>query len=160
MPAFMKLGDLKGESTDQGHKEWILIQSMSSPVFRSIPEGARDQQRSRGSSTLGDIVIVRELDKSSPKLAEACANGTYFKEAEIHFCVQVKKAEPYMKYLLKDPIITSYSFHGNASGDPLPTEEITVNFTAVEWTYVTVDPKTGEAKGQVPGKYNPGEGKS
>jgi len=31
--AFLKLGDIKGESTDQEHKEWIIIQSMSSPIY-------------------------------------------------------------------------------------------------------------------------------
>lgn len=161
MAAFMKLGDIKGEATDSGHNEWILIESMSSPIFRSIPEGAKDQQRTKGETTLGDIVCVRQLDKSSVKLQESCANGTFFKEVEIHFCTTVKnKQEPYLKYKLKDVIVSSYSFHGNASGDPLPSEEITLGYTEVEWTYVTIDPKTGDPAGNVPGKYNPGKGAS
>ncbi len=159
MPAFMKLGDIKGEATDSGHKEWIIIQSMSSPIFRSIPEGAKDSQRSRGETTLGDIVVVRELDKSSTKLQEACANGTFFKEVEIHFCTTVQnKQEPYLKYLLKNVIVSSYSFHGNASGDPLPSEEVTVGYSEVEWTYIVVDPETGKPKGNVPAGYKPGPG--
>ena len=161
MAAFMKLGDIKGEATDNEHKDWIIIESMSSPLFRSIPEGAKDAQRSRGDTTLGDVVVVRELDKSSTKLQEACANGTFYDEVEIHFTTQVKnKQEPYLTYLLKDVIVTSYSFHGNAAGDPLPTEEVTLGYTEVEWTYITVDPKTGDKKGNVPAKYNPGKGGS
>ena len=161
MAAFMKLGDIKGEATDTEHKDWIIIESMSSPIFRSIPEGAKDAQRSRGDTTLGDVVVVRELDKSSTKLQEACANGTFFDEVEIHFTTQVKnKQEPYLTYKLKDVIVTSYSFHGNAAGDPLPTEEVTLGYTEVEWTYITVDPKTGDKKGNVPAKYNPGKGVS
>lgn len=161
MPAFMKLGDIKGEATDSGHKDWIIIQSLSSSIFRAIPEGARDQQRTKGSTTLSDIVMVRELDKSTVELMANSANGTFFKEVEIHFCTTVKnKQEPYMKYKLSDVIITSHSFHGNSNGDPLPSEEITLGYTEIEWTYTTIDPKTGDPKGQVPGKYNPGEGKS
>jgi len=161
MPAFMKLGDIKGEATDDGHSEWIIIESMSSPIFRSIPEGAKDQQRTKGETTLGDVVVVRQLDKSSTKLQEACANGTFYKEAEVHFCSTVKnKQEPYLKYKLSDVIVTSYSFHGTASGDPLPTEEVTLGYTEVEWTYITLDPKTGDKKGNVPAKYNPGKGAS
>ena len=161
MPAFLKLGDIKGEATDDGHKDWIIIQSMSSPIFRSIPEGAKDQQRTKGETTLGDVVVSRELDKSSTKLQEACANGTFFSEAEVHFCSTVKnKQEPYLTYKLSDVIATSYSFHGNAAGDPLPSEEITLGYTEVEWTYITLDPKTGDKKGNVPGKYNPGKGAS
>jgi len=161
MPAFMKLGDIKGESTDGDHKDWILIESMSSPIFRSIPEGAKDQQRTKGETTLGDIVVVRQLDKSSTKLQEACANGTFYSEVEVHFCSQIKnKAEPYLKYKLSDVIITSYSFHGNSAGDPLPSEEVTLGYSEVEWTYITLDPKTGDPKGNVPAKYNPGKGAS
>jgi type VI secretion system secreted protein Hcp len=134
---------------------------MSSPLFRSIPSGAKDQQRTKGETTIGDVVIVRQLDKSSTKLQEACANGTFFKEVEIHLCTTVKnKQEPYLTYKFADAIITSYSFHGNASGSPLPTEQISINGSKFDWVYIVVDPKTGDNKGNVPGKYSPGEGKA
>lgn len=45
----------------------------SSPALHSIPQGAKDAQRSRGDTTLGDVVVVRELDKASPKNAETQA---------------------------------------------------------------------------------------
>jgi type VI secretion system secreted protein Hcp len=161
MPAFMKLGDVQGEATDADHQNWIIIESMSSPIFRSIPEGAKDQQRARGETTLGDVAITRQLDKSSTKLQEACANGTFFPEVEIHFCTTVKnKQEPYLKYKMKNVIVSSYSFSGMASGQPLPTEAVTLAYTEVEWTYIVVDPNTGDKKGQVPAKYNPAQGRA
>ena len=145
MPAYMKLGDIKGEATDTDHKDWIIIESMSSPIFRSVPSGAKDQQRTKGETSLGDIVVSRQLDKSSTKLQEACANGTFFKEVEIHFCSTVKnKQEPYLTYKLFDVIVSSYSFHGNSSGSPLPSEQVTLGYTKVEWTYIVIDPKTGD----------------
>ena len=161
MPAVSKLGDIKGEATDTDHKDWIIIQSMSSPIMRSVPEGAKDHQRTKGETTLGDISVVRELDKSSTKLQEACANGTFFQEVEVHFCSTVgNKQEPYLKYKLKDVIVSSYSIHANSSGDPLPSEAITLGYTEVEWTYIVLDPKTGKATGNVPAKYNPATGRS
>ncbi len=41
MAAFLKLEgmDEAGEATDKAHDKWIIIQSMSSPIFRSIPAG-------------------------------------------------------------------------------------------------------------------------
>jgi len=48
-----------------------------------------------------------------------------------------------------------YSFHGNAAGDPLPTEEMTLGYTEVEWTYISYDPK-GEPT-EIVGKYSPGK---
>lgn len=161
MAAYVKLGDIKGEATDQDHKDWIIIESMSAPIHRSIPSGAKDQQRTKGETTIGDIQLVRQLDKSSTKLQESCANGTFFKEVEIHFCSTVKnKQEPYLKYKLYDVIVTSYSFHGDASGDPLPSEQVSLGYSKVDWTYVVLDPKTGDKKGDVAAMYNPGEGRS
>ena len=161
MAAFMKLGDIKGDATDQGHKDWIRLESMSAAVHRSIPEGAKDQQRTRGHTTMGDVVVVRQLDKSSTKLQEACAKGDFFSEVEIHFCTQVKnKEEPYLKYKLSNAIVASYSFHGVESGNPLPTEEFTLNFTKAEWTYTVVNKDTGAKEGDVVGKFEPGAAKA
>jgi type VI secretion system secreted protein Hcp len=161
MPIFIKLAGVKGEATDAGHQEWVRAESLSADIFRSIAEGAKDQQRSRGHTTVGDVVVVRQLDRSSTKLQENCANGTFFDEVEIHLCTQVKNQnEPYLKYKLKNVIISGYSCHAVESGNPLPSEEVTLNCTEAEWTYVVIDPKTGDNKGSVPAKYSLGEGKS
>lgn len=158
--AFMKLGDIKGEATDNEHKDWIIIESMSSPIFRAMTtDSTTGVQRRRGDVILDDISCTKELDKSSPKIAEAICIGTVYPEVEIHFCIEVPntdgtlgtRQEPYLTYKLKDVIVTSYSFHGNAAGDPLPTEEITLGYTEVEWTYITVDPKTGDKGAPVTG---------
>lgn len=147
--AYMKLGDIKGEATDTDHKDWIIIESMSSPIFRAlVTDPATGTQRRRGDVVLGDITCVKELDKSSPKLAESLCNGTHFPEVTIHLTTEVTgsdgttRQEPYLKYKLTNVIISSYSFHGSASGDPLPSEEVTLGYTEVEWTYVVLDEDT------------------
>lgn len=57
--AFMKLGDIKGEATDNEHKDWIIIESMSSAISRTTSDKGKDAQRSRGDTTLGDVVVVK-----------------------------------------------------------------------------------------------------
>ncbi len=158
MAAYMKADPIKGQITDAGHKEWIEVSSMSAPIYRSIPAGAKDTQRTQGDTTLGDIVVSRNLDKSSVKLEEACANGTFFKEVEIHFCTQVSnKQETYLSYLLKNVIISSYSIHANEKGDPNASEQLTLAYTEVEWTYNLVNPESGKKESVVPGKFAPGK---
>jgi len=155
MPAYMKLGDIKGDVSNADHKQWITIESMSSPLYRSIPPGARNQGRTQGETTLGDIVVVKLLDQSSTKIQEACAKGDFQKSVEIHFMTDVKgKEEPYLKYTLENAIISSYSFHGNSSGSPLPTEQLTINFTKVTWTYVVINKDTGAKEGNIETKYD------
>lgn len=153
----MKLGDIQGQATDKDHKNWILMESLSSPIHRSIPPGAKDNQRSQGDTTLGDVIVVRHVDKSSTKMQEACASGKFFDSVEIHLCTQIgDKADPYMKYKLTNAVLTSYSFHGNASGDPLPSEEVSLNYEKAEWTYTAFGPD-GKSQGNVVGKYEPGK---
>ena len=161
MAAFLRLEGIEGEVTDKGHEKWVIIESMSSSIFRTIPDGAKDQQRTKGETLLGDIIVSRQLDKSSVKIQEASANGTFFPEVYIHLCTTVlNRQEPYLIYKLSDVIVSSYLVHLTSSGDPIPMENLTFGFTEVEWTYITIDPKTGDKKGNVPGKYNPGKGAS
>jgi len=159
MPAFLKLGDIEGEATEKSHSGWINVESMSSAVSRSIPNGAKDVQRSRGQTTVSDIRVVRQADKSTPKIVEACAKGKFFPEAQIEMCTNIDgKVKPYMSYTLKDVIVTSHGFFANAAGDPTPSEEVTLSFTKVEWTYKVLDNKTGGDKATVATDFDPGLG--
>jgi type VI secretion system secreted protein Hcp len=161
MSAFIKIGDIQGQATDQNHKGWILLESLNSDIVRSIPAGAKDSQRTQGETMLGDISLVRVLDKSTPKLAEACAAGTQFPEVAVHFCTTVGGAEePYLKYKLKNVVISNYSYSGNSTGDPLGSESLSLSYTEVEWTYVVINPDTLKKEGEVPGKYSPPSGKA
>ncbi len=116
MPAYIDLtqGDIKGESQEQGHKDWVYVESVSLPIFRSIQQGATGVQRSNGETSLGDIVIVKTWDSSSPKLAESVANGVYIPEVVIHLTSTInKKNVTNLEVKLNDVILTGYSFHGS-----------------------------------------------
>lgn len=156
MGAFMDFGSIKGESADAEHKEWVLVETVTAPISRSIAPGSKGVERSRGSTTAGDIVIVRKMDKSSVELWEACAKGKYFPKVEIDFCTTKDgKSQSYLKKSLHDVIVSSYSFFGSSSGDPVPTEEVTLNFAKEEITYVIRDNAKGDEKGTVAGAYDP-----
>jgi type VI secretion system secreted protein Hcp len=158
MAAYLKLDGLDGESKDKGHEKWIKIESVSWGVHRSIHEGARDEQRQRGHTTAQDIVIVRQVDKTSPKLMEQTAIGKPIKEAEVHLCNMANdKQEPYMKMKLSNVIVSSYSCHANGEGSPLPHEEVTINFTKFENTYIPFDNDKSTPSGNVVGQFDLGK---
>ena len=133
--AYMKLGDIKGESTDRDHKEWIDLLSMSHTIDRTNPNTGAARQR--GSATFGDIVVVKELDSSTPKLQESIAQGTRLASAVIDFTRSAgeERQETYLKYELKNVMISSYSFNGGSSGDQIPTDQISFNFSEIKVTY-------------------------
>jgi type VI secretion system secreted protein Hcp len=116
---FMKLGDIKGEATEEGHKDWINLLSFIEVSTTDEPF----TDRTREETSLGDIIVVKELDKSSPKLAEATLSGKTFPKVEI----QMKTSDgKYATYELTNVMITTYSVSGDA--DDRPTEEISFTF--------------------------------
>lgn len=162
MPAFIDLtkGDIKGESDEQGHKDWVYVKSISGAIMRSIAEGATGVKRSNGETSLGDIVVSKTWDTSTPKLASAVANGVFLSEVVIHLCSTInKKNVTNLEIKLKDVILSSYHFMGTSEQDPVPSEEITMNYTSIEWTYEKFD-TMGKSAGKVPGKYDTQKAKS
>jgi type VI secretion system secreted protein Hcp len=97
-------------------------------------------------------MVVKEVDKSTPKLQEAIAMGTPFPSAEIEFTKTVgregESEVPYLKWELKNVLVTSYSFSGDASGDPFPTDTISLKFGEIKVTYTELD-EEGNSKGTV-----------
>lgn len=145
--AFVKLGDIKGESTDDGHKDWINLLSVSQTIDREPRDnGASGSTRHRSSATFGDIVLVKEVDASTPKLQEAIATGEHFRDVHIDFTTEVAdKRVPYLQWELKNARITSYSFSGAADNDPIPTDQISLNFEEIKVTYTKYDENGREA---------------
>jgi len=151
MGLFLLLTGIKGESTDAKHTSWIRCDSASMPVYRSIPTGAVDQQRTKGETTLGDCSISRQLDMSSPNIMLACAQGTFYTAVNLDFTTTISgNSENYLTFIFNNAVITSYSVSGNDTGMPLPSESMSINFTGVAMTYMTINNDTGKPIGSVP----------
>ncbi len=149
LAAFLKIDGIVGDSTDPGYPEWILIDA-AMPVFRSIPGGAIDQQRTKGERSLGDVTFTRQLDKSSPKLMEACALGKFNKEILVEFTTLVRGKEvPYLTYEFHNLSFASYGIHAESSGPAKTTETLKLTYKSAELRSFQVNPDTGEQTHEV-----------
>ncbi len=137
MSGYLKIGDIKGESTDDGHKEWINLLSVSNSITRPMGAGASGSTRQRSSATFGDVVCVKEVDASTPKLQEAIADGTNFAKVNIDLCTSAEggKRIPYLQWELSHARVSSYSISGSTDGGQVPTEQISLNFEEIKVTY-------------------------
>jgi type VI secretion system secreted protein Hcp len=156
---FMKLGDIKGESTVDGHVGEIEIMSWSWGATQS------GSTRSISGLTAGkvncqDLTFTKLVDSATPNLTNAVCTGTSFPLATL-ICEKSagngKKAVQYLKIKLGSCLVSSYSV-GGANGSDTQTETITLNFAAVETTYtpMNADGTPGAAK---PVAYNVVTGK-
>jgi len=127
--------------------------------MRPVAAGASGSTRQRSSATLEDIVLVKELDKSTPKLAEAICTGVNFPKVEIHLCTSSEGGAriPYFKYELKNVRVTSYSVSGATDGGQPPTEQLSLNYEEIKWTYDELD-KENKSKGAVETTWKVEEG--
>ncbi len=145
---YVKFEGLDGEAQDKDHKGWSDILSFSQG--QSSAGGASGSTRRSGDVAFEDIVVVKELDKASPKLAEAVCQGRVFPKVEIHLTASYTDAGrvTYYAYELSNVLIASYHISGSGQGEDVPTEEISLSFEEIKAIYTEFD-ATGKAKGNV-----------
>jgi type VI secretion system secreted protein Hcp len=129
---FAKLGDIKGESIDDKHKDQIELLSWSWGVenARPRPTGGGGGQ---GKATFHDLSFTHKIDRASPLLLKACATGQHLKEATITRRKAGKGQQEFLVIKMNDVIVTSV-IEGDADGAD-QTETITLAFAKVDVEY-------------------------
>jgi type VI secretion system secreted protein Hcp len=129
---FAKIGDIKGESLDDKHKDEIEVLSFSWGVTNTqVNSGGGGA--AAGKATFQDLTIVHTFDKASPSLLKACATGTHIKDAIITHRKAGKGQQEYLIVKLNDVVITGVT-HGGSSSQPV-LENVTLAFAKVDMEY-------------------------
>jgi type VI secretion system secreted protein Hcp len=151
---FIRFDGVDGEAQNKDHIGWCNALSFSQG--QSSPEGIIGS-RERGDVVFEDIVVIKELDKASPKLAEAVCNGNVFPRVEIHLTKSYAGLVTYYTYELKNVLIVGYRIGGSGYSEHIPTEEISLSFEEIKATYTEFD-EGGRAKGNVEYEWRLEEG--
>ena len=149
MAGYIKFDGIDGEAKDKEHDKWSDILAVTQGV--SKPGGAATgPTRRRGDTIMDDIIVTKELDKSSPKIAEAVCKGKVFPKVEIHLTASYTDAGrvTYYAYELTNVQVTSYNFSGSGQSEQVPTEDMSLNFEEIKSTYTETD-ETGSEKGKI-----------
>ncbi len=150
--AFLKLGDLKGESIVDGHEEEIQVlswnwgMSQAGTTHRGTGGGA-------GKVDVQDMTISKCADTASPNLAMACCNGKHFEEATLTVRKAGEKPLDFLTITMKDVIITSVQ-EGGAMGAEEVDETVALNFAEFKYSYQPQDNKGAKAGGAVEIEYD------
>ena len=128
---FAKIGDIKGESLDDKHKDEIEVLSFSWGVANAATTGAGGA--GAGRATFHDLSFTHAIDKASPRLLQACATGTHLKEATITHRKAGKGQQEYLVIKMNDIIITSVSLGDNSGAAGL--ENVSFAFSKIDLEY-------------------------
>ena len=130
---FIKIDKITGESRDSKHKNEIDVLSWSWGASQSgsfhVGGGG-----GAGKVNIQDLSITKWVDASSADLLKACSKGTHIPKALLTVRKAGDKPLEYIKILMEKVMVTSVSTGGSGGEDRL-TENVTLNFAKVDFTY-------------------------
>lgn len=132
-----------GESKEQNHVDWIVLNSCDFEATRSVPENARAAQRTRGETDLANVNGEMDQNRASMKMMQNAASGVIYDKVTIHFCRAGSDAssgmETYWEVILEDALVVKYAT--TASGEDVPTDTFEFNYSKIRMDYKIADTK-------------------
>ena len=136
---FLKIEGIEGESKDHKHKNEIDLESWSWGETNS-GTGHTGGGGGGGKVQMQDFHFVMKMNKASPKLFLACANGEHLKKAVLTCRKAGKDQQEYLVVTMSDNLVSSYQSGGSSHGDIVPTDQISMNFSKIEFDYKMQNP--------------------
>lgn len=157
--AFVHIAGIPGDATDVRFKEWTQVYSFS-------------HDESMGDTVVGstmtkvefaDVLIVKALDKGSPKLNLACAKGSRIPSVVIAFVRTTGDKAIFYRIIMTDVLVTGVRPSGTTllgsmnlpspKASTVPTEDVTLRATSIQWEYIPVDAQ-GQPVGSVKANWD------
>lgn len=148
---FLKIEGIPGESIDKVQKGSHEILSYSWGLSQSSGRRTSGGGASSGALSMQDFHFVLPVDGASDELAAAVASGKHFPTASL-VVRNPGDAGSFLKYQLKDVLITSYREQGTNDGQPL--DEFTLNFTSLSEAYLDDDGTLDQIPAPVTGGWS------
>ena len=123
---------IEGESTIAGYEKQISIEKPVLALSNEVQMGGTFPGRTSGRPSAQDITIQKQVDKTTPVFAKACATGQPLESVKIHAVRQDEKVQKNLEYEtveLGDVVVSS--IHIDASGG-IPQERLTLNYSKIK----------------------------
>ena len=130
----LEIEGIKGESKDSKHPNTIEIESFS---WGNTNDGSASHGSGAGAGKVHfqDVHFTSQVNKASPELALACANGKHFKKAQLFVRKQGEQQQDYYIVTLEDFIVSSYQSGGSNGSNHLPADQFALNFAKIKFEY-------------------------
>lgn len=128
--AYIKFDGVDGESKESGFEGYVKIDFVKIEIQRT------DDGRAGGIEFKNPVVRF-PVEQASPTLMLACATGEILPSATVVLTRPDGAGNElaYYKITFTNVSVSSYSSTGTGGTAP-PTEEVTLGYTEVEWTYI------------------------
>lgn len=138
MASYLQIEPIKGECTEEKHKDWIQVFSYSLGVAQQVSGFTGTGGRSAGDASFGDLVITKEVDKASIDLNLHCIQGKHIAKLVLEVCEDTGEKVCIWKYEMEDVMVSSVQLSGGGGGRP--TESASFVYRTIKYTYTPVKP--------------------
>jgi len=133
--AFLKLGDIKGESQVKGFEDQIQIESFHWGVANTGTIGGGGG--GAGVPSRQDFLFTAGSSQASPELFIACVTGEHIKEGLLTLRSAGQQQTAFSTIKLTDVVIAGYDQAGSDDG-AAPVDEFSLRYGKLEFTYNAV----------------------
>jgi len=130
---FLDIEGIEGESKKKDFEKKIEVDSFSwgesNPTSFAFGAGG-----GVGKVQMQDVSFTKPIDKASPKLYQACANGDHINKATFTFRKAGKEAQKYLTVELTEIMISSIAL-SDSSNSELPHESVSIAYGKIVFGY-------------------------
>lgn len=131
---FLKIDGVEGESQDSKHKNEIEVESWSWGETQTGTH-AGGGGGGAGKVSMQDFHFVMRVNKATPKLMLSCASGQHIKTAVLTCRKAGGEQQEYLAIKMSDLLVSSYQTGGSRHADVVPNDQISMNFSKIEFEY-------------------------
>jgi type VI secretion system secreted protein Hcp len=135
---FLKIDGIKGESADSKQSGEIELDSWSWGATQSGGH-AYGGGGGAGKVQMQDFHFCMRLNEASPKLLEACSSGKHIPQATLTCRKAGGEQGAFLKVKFSDMLVSSYQTGGSGGSDIVPVDQISLNFSKIEFEYFKQD---------------------
>ena len=137
---FLKLGDIKGESMDSKHKDWIEVLSWS---WGTSTGTGKTRKGTAPAVCIADLVLTKNVDSSSPQLIMNGVLGQAAKEATLVMRKAGKEQQEFLIIKMQDVLVSSYQTGGSSNSEAQLLDQVVLHFSSISGEYRPQD-ETGK----------------
>ena len=131
--AFLKVEGMDGEAADIWHTNWIEVLAITNDLVRRPfpmpPEPPVDSS----------LTIVKEVDKASPKLYVACAQGSVIPKVTLEALAPSAGGLAFYELNLSNVVVKRVEHTGAILGPHgRPVDRVILGCSAISWTYIRI----------------------
>ena len=141
MSIFVLYDGVVGECSDNNHKDWQDVDSISWHSSRKITSMAGTRgDRESSNATLSNVFIKKYMDKATPKnFLEACCGTGKTVVIRLTKTGSGSGADIFMEYTLSNALISYYQVEAESQDNVRPVEKFEISFTGLEVKYTPYD---------------------